>query len=206
MSVAFVSGVVGILILGLSGIPQAVRVVRHGTAGISYPGTIVITSVDGLWTAWSIGFGLLAPAISDSLGVTLSTVVLVITIHQQRRNKSLAVLWAMSLIVTGILLGAAQPIAAGIFAFSLSCLWRSLQLREVFRADDISGVSTGLWILNTLGQFAWTVHGIAIGNTFMAATTFALGIFAGVVAAAIIVKRRKRADREHCDGLINDAS
>jgi uncharacterized protein with PQ loop repeat len=188
-------------ILSVSIFPQMIRIWRRGAAGISYPGTVAVTAVDILWASWSIGTGLLAPSISDSIGAACSVTVLMLVVRDQGRHKLVAAAGVTALTLLGVGLGALIPLVAGVFAFSLSFLWRTLQLREVVRSPDISGVSASMWLLNCVGLTSWSLHGFAIENTFLLYSSAVLAAYALIIVVTITTKRRNRPDSQQHEGI-----
>lgn len=188
---ALVTGVIGSVMLTISAAPQAWRAWRKGTAGLSYAGSVAVTSVDLAWASWALASGALIPFIADSFGSVISVFIVFVIARDRDISKWSTGAWVALLLTAAVGLGWWDPLAAGLFAFTMSFAWRTFQLVAIMRSPSILGVSLSLWVINFFAVGIWSIHGIFIENLFLVVSSGILSVY-GLVVAVVVATKRKR--------------
>lgn len=166
-------------------LPQLARVRRTGTmAGVSWSWAALTSANNAAWLAYFALSGFwtaLVPAISATVLSGWLAVVLARHGGVPRRPLLLTSVWALVLLVAGLVFGRAGLGSALAVAFLLQV---TPSVWTVYRSRDTAGVSRGTWLLIFGELFCWGVFGIHEADPRL----IVLGI-TGVVASLLVLAR-----------------
>lgn len=181
-------------------LPQAVKLVRSRRVdGVSPTWAAVSATVNAWWAAYGIGVGDLGivPVSAVSVMAYLAIAFALLRYGTAPRRRTIATMAATSAAV------ALVPIlalvldgwtAAGVALGALYGIQLSPAVVAVYRAPDVSGVSTATWGLAFAEAALWGVYGIArldAGLVTLAGTGL---LMSTLVLVRLVLRRPRRAD------------
>jgi hypothetical protein len=183
--VSTVAFVVAAAVAMLWWIPQCVRVLSAGDAGVS-PVTWASYAASGsVWVVWAVSsaeWGIVVVNTVEAIGVL--SVVAILRAWRQ-------------LVILGVFIGSAFAVAAAVSptAVAIAGLFvttgcRVPQIVAAVREPIITGISWRSWMISALGNGAWVVWAAIEGVWWFFATTIAAVTMS--IAVAIIVSVRQR--------------
>jgi uncharacterized protein with PQ loop repeat len=154
-----VLGLVGAVLSAAIALPQAVRAVRVGTAGVS-PGTFQTTV--GLGLVWTV-YGLALELWLFALGNFILGASALVVLWAVRRDTGAR--WSLLQVVVlvgavGGLVGVIEITWLGWYAALLSVLLRIPQMRLIRGAGSIDGVSVHTWVVSLAANLTWLLYGL----------------------------------------------
>ena len=186
--IGFIAAAVGAWI----SLPQAIRAVRHGTAGVSPATFQLLGAVGAMWLIYGVARDYVPAIPSNFIQLGACCVVLV----QCLRQKNLRLLDAFGTGGASVLLGIVVLMSAGTSWFGwyvvvITIGLRLPQLRAAAASPDVSGISTATWTAAVCSNALWCVYGIAHHDVVLVTCT-ALAV-ATSLAILLIVGYRRRA-------------
>jgi hypothetical protein len=167
-------------------IPQCVRVLSAGNAGVSAATWASYAASGSIWVVWaaaSAQWGIVVVNTVEALGVL--SVVAILRAWRQ-------------LVILGVFIGAAflvavavSPTAVAIAGLCVTTGCRIPQIVSAVREPLIGGISWRSWMISAVGNGAWAVWAASEGVWWFFATTIAAVTMS--VAVAFIVSIRQRA-------------
>lgn len=194
-TLAYITGIAGISLLGISTLPQVWRAWRKGVAGISFAGIVTALVVDTGWFIWDITNRVPAAAIADGVNVAAGAAIAYMVAKHNNIKPGVPVVSVAVLTAALIASGLINETAPGLFAFLLSLIFRTFTYTKIVRSPDITGVSTTMWILIAVSLGIWALHGYAINNAFLLVTSSITATYSLVIAATTIIKRHHQKRR-----------
>lgn len=169
---------------------QAVRVHRHGAAGVSAATWLGLVASVSLWCAYGIVLGDLALIATNAPGFLVALVIVVTLVRAGATSYRLL---ALVVVATGVWIGGAlligRPGAMGAAA-SAMLVGRILpQLVVAVREADVTGVSIVTWVSNAITKLPWALYGLAIGDVWVGGSA-AVGVVLSLVIVAVVGAKR----------------
>lgn len=166
--------------------PQAWRVRRHGSAGVS-TATWMLTAVATTgWLAWGVAENAGATIATNAICGPLAWLV-VITITKSRRDATTTAAVAAATAATGFF-------APGLTGAALATIGPVSNLPQVWRAwkaDDLTGLSISAWASAVAAQLLWVWWAILEQHPAVWAGAGVSTVQAAAVCAVAIWKRQR---------------
>lgn len=187
---------------GSMALPQAAKLVRSRRIdGVSPAWAGISATVNGWWAAYGFGIGDLSIVPVSVVSVIAYLAIAVALVRYGARSR-----WRTIGRIAGAGLGAALiPLialaldgwaTAGVVLGSLYAVQLSPAVVAVYRAPDVSGVSSATWAIAFVEAALWGVYGVArldVGLVTLAAT----GVVMSALVIARLLLRRPRRQRGH---------
>jgi uncharacterized protein with PQ loop repeat len=156
---------------GLIVIPQAIKAIRIGTAGVSPTTFQILGAIAVMWLLYGVSQGY-APAIPSNLFQILGCSIVLV---QCRRNGNhlfavsfVGVLLALVAILVYTLLGS---IWLGWFAVLAALPLRIPQIKAAWSSERVTGISVPTWWVSITCNALWLIYGIAHRDARLVAAT-----------------------------------
>lgn len=172
-------------------VPQVVRVLRtRSVAGVSGPTTWLGFAINSAWVTYGVARGLLPVAVLSGAYVMGYVVVGVLLVRRgNRRGIGAGVLAAIGLAALVVVGGWA---ALGT-VLALAVLPQFLpQVVEAWRADDLTGLAPGTYLIALVDGLVWGGFGAVAGDRPLVL----YGVIMCSVAVAVLVPRYRWAARQ----------
>lgn len=198
----FVSGVTGVLGAILSSamvLPQAVRAVRRGTAGVS-PHTYQLFATVGLvWMAYGILRELWLFAIGNAV-LGASAVVVLLALRRDGTRFVDLVNIVVPLGVFSAAIGYWSELALGWLAGGIAISLRFPQLRAIRKTTDIYGVSVNTWVVALAANITWFIYA-AVNEDFLLIVITTLNSATSLSLILAVMTHRARVSRLPAPGM-----
>jgi hypothetical protein len=171
-------------------IPQCVRVVVAGHAGVSAATWASYAASGSIWVVWaavSAEWGIVVVNTVEALGV-LSVVAIL------RAWRQLVMLGAFISIAFAVA-AAVSPTAVAVAGLFVTTGCRVPQIVSAVREPLITGVSWRSWVISAIGNGSWAVWAAIEGVWWFFATTIA-ALTTSVAVALVVSIRQRRGARE----------
>jgi hypothetical protein len=166
-------------------IPQCVRVLSAGDAGVSAATWAAYAASGSVWVVWAVTsaeWGIVVVNTVEALGVL--SVVAILRAWRQ-------------LVILGVFIGVAFAVAAGVSPTAVAvaglCVTTGCRVPQIVaavREPLITGISWRSWMISAVGNGAWVVWAAIEGVWWFFATTIAAVTTS--IAVALIVSIRQR--------------
>jgi uncharacterized protein with PQ loop repeat len=178
--------------LGLSfAVPQLVRVLRAGTAGVSAATWVLLSVVNAGWSIYVLRVHSPSTAVMSALGAVLYGSVVVALLARERADRPTArprrratVTGCTLVALPAAALVPAPVLGAALLASSVTRIPQVLASYRSFRAGRVTAVSRTAWVLETGSSRLWLAYGICFGDVFRAASP-ALNLIAATTIVAL---------------------
>lgn len=171
-------------------VPQVVRVLRtRSVAGVSGSTTWLGFAVNLAWVSYGVARGLLPVAVLSTAYVVGYGVVGVLLVGRGNRRGIGTGVLAGSVLVGLVLLGGWGVLGT---VLALAVLPQFLpQVVEAWRADDLTGLAPGTYLLGIVDGVVWGSFGVVAGDRPLVL----YGVVMCSVAIAVLVPRHRWAAR-----------
>ena len=181
-TVGLVAAVLGVC----TSLPQVWRLLRSpGAEGLSLASTVLGALSAATWLAYGV-LQLDPPQILANVpglaGATvIAVLVLRLTTARPARVLAAAAAWALVVVAAWAVGG---PVAVGTAATAVSLVARAPQVREVFVAPSLAGVSPLSFGLSVTACTLWAVYGVGTAQV----TVWASSVLAGAMSFVVLVR------------------
>ncbi len=185
---------------GAMAVPQAWKITRsRSTRGVSGAWSAISAALNAWWAAYAIGTGdwAIFPVAAISVIAYLVIASALVRYDDARPAATIRTMLTASFAIGTVPLIAVAVggwVVAGVVLGALYGVQLSPAVVAVYRAADVSGVSTATWVLALAEAVLWGVYGIAridLGIVALAVT----GSAASILVLARLLARRPRAER-----------
>lgn len=169
--------------------PQAWRIMKGRTEGVSPATWVLSVGVGTVWTGWayaSHNFWLLFVNVS-------STVAALIILVSGARQKAWRRRWWMvgaAIILSGVFASQVVPLIVVPFVLVSGLAFRLPQLVKALRSSDVSGISQTTWTLATINPAAWLIVSLARADAVTAAANI-IAILSSIILLAVVKARAR---------------
>jgi uncharacterized protein with PQ loop repeat len=169
-------------------VPQIVRVLRtRSVAGVSGSTTWLGCAINVAWVAYGIARGLLPVAVLSGAYVLGYVIVAVLLVRRgNRRGVGTGMLAATALALVGGWAALGTVLALAVLPQFLP------QVVEAWRADDLTGLAPGTYLIAILDGVVWGGFGAVAGDRPLVL----YGVIMCSVAVAVLVPRYRWAARQ----------
>jgi uncharacterized protein with PQ loop repeat len=190
MDVALWSGIAAATLSGTFSLFQVWHIAKERTtAGLSDTSWLLLTLSFSAWFIWGVLqrdpylIGTNSASLAGSLWVLIS-------IHREQRIKPAKLLKAAAAVTVAFVLQVAGGVAGALVAvFAITAVIRARQKHAVRSATDIGGVALSPWVISSVAQVVWFVHGVTAEKFVL--TTHAPFAIATNVALLLAVHARR---------------
>lgn len=184
------------LLGGSMAMPQAIRVVRtRRVAGISPAWAAMSAIINAWWGIYAIGVRDIALGPVSAVSVlAYGTIVVFLVRSSSNRQwvvKRLAIGSFVALApIPALLLGGWS--AAGLTLGMLYAVQLAPAVIEVYRSDDVSGVSAATWALAWLEAAMWGIYGLPRADAGLITLAVTGIVMSSLVLARLLIVRTRR--------------
>lgn len=174
-------------VLGVStSVPQVWRLLRSpGAEGLSLASTVLGALSAATWLAYGVLQVDPPQILANVPGLAGATVIAVLVLRRTdaRPVRVLAAAAAWALLVVAVW-AVAGPVAVGTAATAVSLVARAPQVREVFVAPSLAGVSPLSFGLSVTACTLWAVYGVGTAQV----PVWASSVLAGAMSFVVLVR------------------
>ena len=183
MNLVAIFGTLAVLVTVVQFAPQAIKVHRTGTAGVSVGTWALFTVTMASWLSYGLVTRQLSLILVNLVVGPLAWSILARLGLDPKHRRKVVLAFLLALLGAGVT--AVIPAIAVFFLAFIEVVAIVPQLVEVFRPEDLSGVSVATWLATAFAQSLWGIYGAVASQLAVSLGGFAGGALAVVIAARL---------------------
>lgn len=170
---------------------QAVRIRRHGAAGVSRSTWLGLLMSVTLWSTYGVAVSDWTITAANIPMVLVSSVILWAMVRDgAARPRDPVLALGATLAGSAVALPTVGAGAVGAAAATLVVARIVPQLVEAARAPDVVGVSITTWLGNVANKVPWAVYGVLVADVWMTGAAIGAVVLSLAIVLVVLVRRR----------------
>ena len=192
MFIEIVGYISAVLTAGIA-VPQAVRSLRVGTAGVSPLTFQLFWALAFMWSVYAVSQQLWAIVPGNVFQVTACTIILVQCFRHGAKFLDVMGIGAVLVGASALLAQLWSPVAMIWLAIAVGVIVRVPQITRARTSASIDGISLATWWMAALCNLGWLIYAIGHNDPRIMASSILNGSASAVIIAVVMHRKRTTA-------------